>query len=131
MTMTRDDILRMEAGPELDALVAEKVMGWKVKWHDGYWTMAIPKAECVSYGWNWRPSEDIAAADEVAEKIGIVAGKSEERQPGQYFAVVSSLDDSVEYWWDKRYGHYYAYTPTKPLAICRAALLAVMEGELE
>lgn len=28
--MTREDILKMEAGPELDALVAEKVMGFEV-----------------------------------------------------------------------------------------------------
>lgn len=26
--MTRDEILQKETGPELDALVAEKVMGW-------------------------------------------------------------------------------------------------------
>jgi hypothetical protein len=30
--VTREDVLKLEAGPEMDRLVAEKVMGWAMVW---------------------------------------------------------------------------------------------------
>ncbi|MCH7792402.1 MAG: hypothetical protein IID31_09015, partial [Planctomycetes bacterium] len=69
--LTRDIILTMEAGPELDALVAERVMGWEkynpedapACWQQkntGDWIMHFIK-ESLS----WSPSTDVAADYEV------------------------------------------------------------------
>ncbi len=96
------DIDKLEAGPELDALVAEKVMGMEP---DGPW--APPKY-----------STDIAAAWEVLmvlvgripEPIGIIIDKQ-----GQFFVVKGEQCDLED----------VASASTAPLAICRAALKAV------
>lgn len=68
----------MEAGGELDALVAEKVMGWR--WlHDGLGNMAWYEG-LHDTGWGdggdagrnrraWAPATDIAAAWQVVEKM--------------------------------------------------------------
>jgi hypothetical protein len=133
--MTRDDILKMEAGREMDALIAEKVMGWK--WFTnpnesniryfrpidkfryggieadskkGY-TLALPKY-----------STDITAALEVQEKMASL---------GYYF----SLDYDLCAWtatFSNTSGKLISVNTTKSNPseeICRAALLAVMETE--
>ena len=48
---TRGEILSMPAGPEMDALVAERVMGHKIVWR-------------------FRPSTDMTTAMEVEHEIG-------------------------------------------------------------
>ena len=126
--MTRDEILAMEAGPELDALVAEKVMGWQLT--SAYqlgpaWARDIPWGELVLknavayYAHEWGPSTDIAPAWKVVEKMhkeyGIdVNGLAS----GGFVCTIYGVD-----------GHWRTYDETAPLAICRAALLAVMEVE--
>lgn len=82
--MTRDEVLAMKPGRELDALVAEKVMGWRMKTFPGggggftAWvdenekvmklisnsTMSETCYRCDYF----RPSTDIAAAWEVEDK---------------------------------------------------------------
>ena len=141
MTMTRDEILAMEAGRELDALVAERVMGLDV-------VMNPESAMCVgcrvSGGGAWvvieydyhewghkvvRPlpySTDIAAAWEVVEKLeadGI--GRLELVRLGWDWNRVwratffsTALTEGVT-----------GKADTAPLAICLAALLAAMEAE--
>lgn len=115
--MTREEIEKMSAGREMDALVMEWVTKFTVD--DNF---HIP-----SY------STDIAAAWAAVEKL-------QEIYPDYDFYLEKS-GRHVEFWfrindtsqggwnssgaWDKRISD--AEADTAPLAICRAALLAVME----
>ena len=119
--MTREQILSMEAGPELNELVAVHVMGWE-KCRDGdRWACngkelgpdhATAKGDGLGDYYypdeEWSPSSDIAAAWEVVEKID-ACGDNVKRCN---FRMM--LDD--------------IFTIT-PEAICKAALLAVMGGQ--
>jgi hypothetical protein len=126
----------LPAGRELDALVAEKVMGWKYRQ-----SSPDPKKHfCREYGndagWWLKPSmtpgakhwacatcspppaysTDIAAAWEVTEKLA------------EDFMLVYAVAhagwrarfEHAEGWWKGE-----AYADTAPLAICRAALAAL------
>ena len=62
--MTRDEIMKMQPGWELNALVAEKVMGWFLDSDIGYWRNESGLCKRQD---KWSPSEDIAAAWEVWE----------------------------------------------------------------
>lgn len=44
--MTKDEIEKMEAGREMDALIAENIMGWKRDW---YWVNSATKSEDLMY----------------------------------------------------------------------------------
>jgi len=123
--MTRDEILNMPEGRELDALVAEKVMGCDTKqfiWKRYGKPDAIQDCE---YGGPCNYSTDIAAAWQVVEKM--------EHDDWWWEAanVVPNSDPIVyEFKWTHRgvIKAFYACEDTIPLAICRAALLAVMES---
>lgn len=113
----------MEAGRKLDALIAEKVMGW------------VPYESDLTEGWStqagelrvwatsfkednraellWRPSVNIAAALEVAEKIHDI-------QPR--FVLEAQPFVRPRVWWCSVYGHDRVEASTAPLAICLAAL---------
>jgi len=117
--MTREEILNMPAGREMDALIAKEVMGWvlnppNVRGHG--WLIHDHKM----IGINSLPyfSTDIAAAWEVVEK--------EEHGFSLWVSGVRSapLCKAEIIIGDNRYG---CYANTAPLAICRAALLAVLE----
>jgi hypothetical protein len=144
--MTREEILAMPADRELDALVAEKVMGLTgYEFDDTHWYCPTCKAwvhpaqvtfhevheRCqtpVVSDWcdeegNVMPeySTDISAAWEVVEKI------HEKR-----FLFDASLSVGAGYTVrfynrDKETFHMAPYIPTAPEAICKAALIAVME----
>lgn len=116
----------MKPGRELDALVAEKVMGWRAH-SPGY--PSLVDINGVPTGWlasgqgsqgddpDFRPSTDIAAAWEVVERLG-----------GNMFQLH----------YDTRYGHenktgwavildgvvMCGFADTAPHAICLAALKA-------
>ena len=156
--MTKNEILAMEAGPELDALVAEKVMGWER--HDKCDRCSVsPKhiyygTEYIGDSWDGKEchpylkspggqkyylcpcheqrrdsgpppppySTDIAAAWEVVDALmdnGI--GLPQIFHDGQLW--VASVSDCT------RKKSNMASALTAPLAICRAALLAVMKVE--
>jgi len=99
--MTRDEILAMKPGRELDALIAEKVMGWS--W--GIIGDLIP-----AY------STDISAAWEVVEEMGDCLHLRQHGEQGEWEA------------WFCGYPNSKAHGETAPEAICKAALLAVMDG---
>ena len=120
-----DRMDQLEAGRELDALVAEKVMGWRIKgkdWVDehGRYQGAVETYWVIADGGpskGWHPSTDIAAAWLVVEKLG-----------WQYVFRLGNRDDK---WWcvlsvepDWQLSDNCAEAPTAPLAICRAALAA-------
>lgn len=124
--MTREEILKLEPGFELDRLVAEKVMGWE----EGY--------EFVCDGWGllyyvnfglerkrpWSPSTNIATAWEVIEHL----------VPEYNIGLFNSCDlknPSQGTWYVEIRATRHGAPPceagaeTAPLAICCAALLAV------
>jgi len=115
--MTRDEIMSMEAGREIDALIAEKVMGWKRRpvWHGSDMKMCLIHPSDGTYYPDEFPnySEDISAA----------------------WAVVKSLDNqnfdicilNTVGGWKCEISGYIARNCPAPLAICRAALLVAME----
>ena len=123
--MTRAEILNMPAGREMRDLIATEVMKWE--WDDGGrgfrsgWDK--PDGSWVDFD-DWRPDEDIFAAWEVVVKLkalGFEAWLMNEQVykdfPGQVYAC-------------KLYGNgkvYFCLGETMPLAISRAALLAVMD----
>ena len=128
--MTRDEIWKMEAGRELDALIHEQVFGKCA--HD--WIKVTNKPldkkgnsiyKCSKCGdrrpareaMGWRNySTDIAAAWQVVEKMSKLYHVEIENFDNGYGVT---LDDYSQTW--------EAHADTAPLAICRAALLAVMD----
>lgn len=107
--LTREDILKMEPGRELDALVAKHVM---------FPRHTHPLSEVK--GWCQKYSADISAAWEVVEKIS--------KKDNVKFSI--DFDYSVNGKWNAGFnynsGSYAGNAAvTAPLAICRAALLAV------
>ena len=112
--MNYDD---MPAGRELDALVAEKVMGQETtEWTDGLGGTGVTFfAPVEPY------STDIAAAWEVAEKLIQTLGIAVEQpfHDGIWRCTIFGL-------WPKK---WVCHGETAPLAICRAALKAVEGGD--
>ncbi len=118
--MTRDEILNMQAGHELNKLIAEFVFGMKLEKNHGfaggyYWVGNgvlfgdVPAHGMPDY------STDIEAAWTVVEKM------TDGETPNDF-----ELRTSIRGW---RCDFYkgYASAETAPLAICKAALLAVMK----
>jgi len=130
----------MPAGREMDALVAEKVMGEPIPTEPPKCTGSIsgiqhyfeyyPQKAWVpdgtSGGWRWKArafSTDISAAWEVVEKLAYeptVQGVYEKLS-----VVVTVRLYSNEEAWAKIEGRSWTKAETAPLAICRAALKAV------
>lgn len=100
--LTRDEILSMQ-GRELDALVAEKVMGWTYK---------------TEFDKLFKPSESISAAWEVVERLKFMKNHIDvfTSKNGKWGVEVSK-EDAV---------YVREFAITAPEAICKAALLAVM-----
>jgi hypothetical protein len=128
--MTRDEILSMPAGREMNELIAEKVMGWDIHpaspdpWErELAWYSDDGKLQ-GGYGY-WRPSENIADAWQVIDKADWYWELFPATDIYDVTEIVCRLgfeagtmgDCSVE-------GEAKADTPE--LAICRAALLAVL-----
>ena len=147
--MSRDEILNMPAGRQLDALIAEKVMGWEAIRVDYFGEDSSPrqneleewmaKNELDSIGdyfidvdknfWvednDWQPSTDIHAAWEVVEKM-----RNNKYEPCVNGECWTPIEHRMGLWQaDFQNGGpcHSARADTAPLAICRAALLAAME----
>jgi hypothetical protein len=127
--MTKDEIVNMPAGRELDRVIAGKVMGWEkeiaiqtggariIYFKDGD---KIRTIEPTSYG-SFQPSTDIAASWDVVNKIIEDAGKDIE------IKTVFCRDFNVKIFND---GECWADVTCNSVsqAICRAALLTVMDS---
>jgi hypothetical protein len=144
--MTTEDVLAMEADRALDALVAERVMGWEAVrptgdereianiWADlaeprhHFTRYGVVDGKSVGYSWwcieghdqynpAWRPSTDIGQAWLVIEALRL-----------KKFAVV------IEDWGADGWAVYFitadggstrqVVATTLPLAVCQAALIA-------
>jgi hypothetical protein len=129
---TREGILEMPAGRELDALVAEKVMGWELRQCERHKTEPDGYACGLCWGWDQFPaySTDIDTAWQVVEKMqedGDVF--IEWWQDGEWFVswkplIIRNRDGSRV---GAKCDGQTTGKPSAPLAICRAALLATLE----
>ncbi len=108
----------MQAGREMDVLIAEKVMGWKRFDHviqSGWFPPGLEPMANI-YGHEIpRYSTDIAAAWEVVEKTRLLDTYTLGEHDGKW-AVLSLTYSDLE---------PFALADTAPLAICLAALKAV------
>jgi hypothetical protein len=110
----------MKAGRELDALIAEKVMGWEYRDNFYSWGELVTPAHWIKdNGWTTDKtpnySESIADAWLVVEKL-------------RGLGTVDLMDDDGKRWISliipKFKAHVRAQAETAPLAICKAALKA-------
>lgn len=132
--LTRKKILAMKPGIELDALVAEKVMGWRYKETVYSGGAVLSPAQWIKpNGWPVdivpHYSTDISAAWEVVEKMSKT-----------HFSemAMTELEDGT-WGWMARFIRvlnepytvkgYRATAKTAPEAICKAALLAVIDHD--
>lgn len=114
-------------GRELDALVAEKVMGWR-PWSGGYYYGSADGQVMVCLHENdgmaryWSPSTDIAAAWRVVERLhtGRTFGLDWLGFDGEEWRCCFGWSEN-----DDHLGFHHAEAATAPLAICLAALKAV------
>lgn len=106
----------LTAGPNLDQIVAERVMGWtKREFSYGIEWLDASGLRVVSVGWS--PSTSIEAAWQVVEKMCPTANKSE-----PWFRLYSSGGKWVA---NFHRGGFDWFADTVPLAICGAALDAM------
>ncbi len=134
--MTRDEILKLPAGGDIDELVAEKVMGFRVYRNESMGHhIAYPDKESNKYWFkpigqlgtfcNWSPSTDIATAWEVVSATA--------KEPFAWYIESVNIKDKPVIWWVGYWGGpteeifmYSAEDESLSLAICRAALLFTM-----
>lgn len=127
--MNRDEILAMKPGRELDALVAEKVMGYAIGDGQGGWIVQKViihrpddgTAEWLRNGQQQLPhySTDISAAWEVVDKLKISIVPQCLGAPDEYSYM-------VEYENEPYVNGIRVFASKAPEAICKAALLAVL-----
>ena len=105
----------MNAGRELDALIAEKVMGWRKA---GTLWITPTGQQLVEYHHEWMPeatpprySTSIGAAWQVVEKLPPHSVDINNENPGGWICSVHT-----------QLGYWEARARTAPLAICLAAL---------
>ena len=111
--MTRDEIMKLE-GRELDTAVAEYVMGWiRNLPNDGWWT---GDAKVITY---FSPSKSILSAWHVVEKM-------KENSYSLFLSVYHDKKPKGFFTKGLGYKNHEVIADTELLAICRAALLAVL-----
>lgn len=116
--LTRERVETMGAGRELDALVARHVMQWLNGPGYNYWmTQAGVGFELHALVKQWHPSTDPAAAKQVRERFKDwrLFRDPAISEGARYQFVIRDLPECVDY-----------FAPTEELAVCRAALLAVL-----
>jgi hypothetical protein len=138
--MNRDEILNMEAGREMDELIAKAVMGYyettvKEEFYEGG-RFVLKELNALTreglhggYIYHYQIkgySTDIAAAWQVVEKL----------KPSYQFGLWSDDFDGAEGFGCRfrlkgtiAYDRDIVWTETAPLAICRASLLATLDSQ--
>jgi hypothetical protein len=130
----------MKAGRELDALIAEKVMGWSSQADGLYWDAGNHRTRLVlgsiiakkrdemglenAHGFVFAPSTNIADAWEVVPVL--------DQRLDQFWSVVRAGEKFEFYSNPYELGDYTAYVEagTLPLLLCLAALKVVsQEGQ--
>lgn len=125
--MRKEEILNMPAGDEIDILVGENVMGWHKYWDERIkcflWHNKENKSATFvsgSFFHDWSPSTDIEAAWEVVDKAVYFELSQPQNYEDKSWYCAMALEGTRT---------HDAQADTAPLAICRAALLAVMDLE--
>ena len=123
--MTREEILRMPAGREMDVLVAKKIMGCKAVMN----RHGFPFCECAEHQHSGYSEEDdafpllLCYSDEISAAWFVV-----ERLTDSESLNDCELRTSIR-GWRCDFGGEYVNAETAPLAICRAALLTTLEEQ--
>lgn len=120
--MSTEEIDKLEAGPALDRLIAEQVMGWKSngsQTSDGLPVYRVKGGQTV---WlrDWKPSKRIESAWETVDRM-----RTASPYPFWFELTARPVGYACNFVGDTA---HMAYALTPALAICRAALLA-MERE--
>lgn len=129
------NIDELQAGRELDALVAERVMGWsaeEIKDTSNFYTADIksgvtflkPNPECKV---TFRPSTDIGAAWQVWQKLI----NMDADYPSNFVEHLCGGEPEMHYQWDGFNVVCFVESVLKditPLKICKAALFAMEKG---
>lgn len=162
--MTREEILAMPAGPEMDAAIEELVLGQKLdRFHEGLRQLigqpifpgqihvGYQRFECAlcgragdAHSFRWeepcqRPAQrpystEIAPAWTVVERMAKVQPPGHAGPAFLHGLALRACDDKAPgtpgSCWSAQFCTDFGYTPagradTAPLAICRAALMAV------
>jgi hypothetical protein len=123
------DIDTMLAGPEMDARVIEKAMGWRMAWEDrlgSYWTdqQGIHGRAIGGHDDPWSPSTNIAHAMEAAGKRRFIFWNLEDGRVCATFDI-DPMDYISQHTIDVGLPSGVGVADTLPLAICRAVLNAV------
>ena len=126
--ITREEIMRLDAGREIDLLVAEQVMGWqleadrpKLKKLNGYISGAGGRKwwRAPAGGWYCEPpgySSDIKDGWKVVERMGII---------GKSFSLSQNLNGNKVFFDEPDAPEPdYIVEKSLSLAICKAALIA-------
>ena len=131
MELTREQILEMLAGEELDILVGKEVMGWKTE--DRHSTVFFPSTS-ISDAW-W--IVDKVSKEGFFMELCTVNYRHHESKEMEYrceildfrnarAAIVDGVyqfvNDPPQHW------QFIAHAKEAPLAICRAALLMCLEA---
>ncbi len=120
--MTREEILNMPAGREMDALIAEKVMGFtQVRLFRDVWTGCLDGQRKVIPHY----SKDISDACEVIKEMH--RNKYQYTLRGYFMGDEQHIATFDNQDWADKNPLYKAHGATAPLAICRAALLTTLE----
>lgn len=101
-------ILEMNAGDEMDLLISQAY---------------YPKFPVERYSENIVAAWEVVKALESAYVVEISTGNNYHKLPGMPYACKLSRTPGAP-------AVFFAVAPTVPLAICRAALLAVFSGQL-
>ena len=146
VSLRREDIMAMEAGAELDALVAEKVMGWPRQTYTGaplawpHWDFnGHPSVDCVwlnemrpgGHGYTQRVWEPSCSMSDASAAIDAVLNRFNGTVTWTAGGVHPGSGDVAVIWFSFACGilnfsqEFAAEADTLPLAICRASLLAV------
>lgn len=121
------NVNEMEAGRELDALVAQHVMGCKVLGSEltGFFCGCSPETHRDKDGFLPRFSTDIAAAWEIVEKVKATSSRGYvlDFLRGEWTVGLRACGDAGE---PELYDHCAGCAEEAPLAICKAALKAAL-----
>lgn len=126
MNLSREEIENMPAGREMDALIATRIIGWKIDDLTAISPTGSRNARIPHGDW-WLEyySTNIAAAWEVVEWM---------RENGFSFMLIEHADPNgdyiIEFWRRDNLDEPQRLScrfEEAPLAICRAALLATLE----
>ena len=111
----------MNAGRELDALIATEIMEWSQRKYDKAW---IKHGRHMRDYYDWKPS----APDGIAD-AWLVVGKLGEDGWSCNIIRHEADDNLCEFWGGKKGNPFWReivnHQPSVPLAICLAALKAV------